>query len=59
MLPGASEEEWSLSSYDGDLRMFAEDVLNMDREASVSGNRLQQDLVRALIATGLWMVALS
>lgn len=49
---GASEEEWSYSSYDGDLRMFAEDVLNMDREASVSGNRLQQDLVRALITTG-------
>lgn len=49
---GASEEEWSLSSYDGDLRLFAEDVLIMDREASVSGNRLQQDLVRALITTG-------
>ena len=49
---GASEEEWSYSSYDGDLRLFAEDVLNMDREASVSGNRLQQDLVRALITTG-------
>jgi len=49
---GASEEEWSLSSYDGDLRMFAEDVWNMDREASVSGNRLEQDLVRALISTG-------
>jgi len=48
---GISEGEWSLSTYDGDLRMFAEDVLNMDREASVSGNRLQQDLVRALIAT--------
>ena len=49
---GASEEEWSYSSYDNDLRMFAEDVWNMDREASVSGNRLEQDLVRALIATG-------
>ena len=49
---GISEGEWSLSSYDGDLRHFADDVLNMDREASVSGNRLQQDLVRALIATG-------
>ena len=49
---GISEGEWSLSSYDGDIRSFADDVLNMDREASVSGNRLQQDLVRALIATG-------
>jgi hypothetical protein len=49
---GISEDEWSLSTYDGDLRMFAEDVFNMDREASVSGNRLQQDLVRALITTG-------
>ena len=49
---GISEGEWSLSSYDGDIRHFAEDVLNMDREASVSGNRLQQDLVRALITTG-------
>jgi len=48
---GISEGEWALSSYDGDLRHFADDVLNMDREASVSGNRLQQDLVRALIAT--------
>jgi len=48
---GISEGEWSFSSYDGDLRMFARDVLDMDREASVSGNRLQQDLVRALIAT--------
>lgn len=48
---GISEGEWALSTYEGDLRMFAEDVLNMDREASVSGNRLQQDLVRALIAT--------
>lgn len=48
---GISEAEWSLSSYDGDLRSFASDVLDMDREASVSGNRLQQDLVRALIAT--------
>ncbi len=49
---GISEGEWSFSTYEGDLRMFAEDVLNMDREASVSGNRLQQDLTRALIATG-------
>ena len=49
---GISEGEWSLSSYDGDIRHFADDILNMDREASVSGNRLQQDLVRALIATG-------
>jgi hypothetical protein len=48
---GISEGEWSLSTYEGDIRQFAEDVLNMDREASVSGNRLQQDLVRALIAT--------
>ena len=48
---GVSEGEWSLSTYEGDIRQFAEDVLNMDREASVSGNRLQQDLVRALIAT--------
>ena len=48
---GISEGEWSFSSYDGDLRMFARDVLDMDREASVSGNKLQQDLVRALIAT--------
>lgn len=48
---GVSESEWSYSTYEGDLRMFAEDVLNMDREASVSGNRLQEDLKRALIAT--------
>jgi hypothetical protein len=48
---GVSEGEWALSTYDGDIRSFADDVLNMDREASVSGNRLQQDLVRALIAT--------
>jgi hypothetical protein len=32
--------------------MFAEDIMDSDREASVSGNRLEQDLVRALIATG-------
>ena len=48
---GVSEEEWALSSYEGDLRMFADDVLNMDREASVSGNALEKDLIRALIAT--------
>jgi len=48
---GVSEADWSLSTYDGDLRMFASDILDMDREASVSGNRLQQDLVRALITT--------
>ena len=49
---GISEDDWSLSTYDGDLRMFADDILDMDRDASVSGNRLQQDLVRALITTG-------
>ena len=49
---GVNDSEWSYSTYEGDLRSFAEDVLNMDREASVSGNRLQQDLTRALIATG-------
>ena len=49
---GISEDDWSLSTYDGDLRMFAADILDMDRDASVSGNRLQQDLVRALITTG-------
>ena len=32
--------------------MFADDVLKMDREASVSGNALEEDLIRALIATG-------
>jgi len=48
---GASEGEWSYSAYSGDLQKFAKDVLEMDRETSVSGNRLQQDLVRALIAT--------
>ena len=46
------KDDWTLSSYDDDLRMFADDILDMDRDASVSGNRLQQDLVRALIATG-------
>ena len=49
---GISDGEWSMSSYDGDFRMFAEDIMDSDREASVSGNRLEQDLIRALIATG-------
>jgi len=49
---GNSNAEWSLSSYDGDIRMFARDILDMDRDASVSGNKLQRDLIRALIATG-------
>ena len=49
---GVSEDDWTLSTYDDDLRMFADDILDMDRDASVSGNRLQQDLVRALITTG-------
>ena len=49
---GVSEDDWSLSTYDGDLRMFASDILDMDRDASISGNRLQRDLVRALITTG-------
>jgi len=48
---GASEGEWNYSTYEGDLRSFASDVLDMDREASVSGNKLQEDLKRALIAT--------
>jgi len=49
---GVSEEDWSHSETPDDLRSFASDLMDMDREASVSGNRLQRDLARALIATG-------
>ena len=49
---GVSENEWSDSEEIEDLRSFASDLMDMDREASVSGNRLQRDLARALIATG-------
>ena len=48
---GASGAEWYRSENISDLERFADDIKDMDREAGNSGNRLQRDLIRALIST--------
>ena len=50
---GGQMGTWIFSENIDDLASFAGDILDMDRDVTIEGNKIQEDLRRALISVGL------